>query len=154
MEHQEKRLDPVLLGCVYIYVYIYSIDIKYILFCYIYINIYTYILYNICPLPEAKIDHSMWQALREIEQVNKIQKNHLLPLASLRPPQSCHSSPGLALGAHLGLAVAGRVTRKAKSKPYVETPADERLFEQVWRDAVMLKAFYLSMRSNSTMLVK
>ncbi|CAK9037985.1 Uncharacterized protein SCF082_LOCUS22406 [Durusdinium trenchii] len=42
------------------------------------------------------------------------------------------AAAGLALGAHLGLAVAGRVTRKAKSKPYVETPADERLFEQVY----------------------
>ena len=37
---------------------------------------------------------------------------------------------GLALGAHLGLAVAGRVARKAEGKTYKETPADERLFEQ------------------------
>eukprot|EP00913_Durusdinium_trenchii_P019561 g18388.t1 len=42
------------------------------------------------------------------------------------------AAAGLAVGAHLGLAVAGRVMRKAEGKSYVETPADERLFEQVY----------------------
>ena len=44
---------------------------------------------------------------------------------------------GLALGAHVGLAAAWRAraataARAEASKPYKETPADERLFEQVY----------------------
>eukprot|EP00437_Effrenium_voratum_P011127 CAMPEP_0181421426 /NCGR_PEP_ID=MMETSP1110-20121109/13092_1 /TAXON_ID=174948 /ORGANISM="Symbiodinium sp., Strain CCMP421" /LENGTH=204 /DNA_ID=CAMNT_0023544491 /DNA_START=51 /DNA_END=665 /DNA_ORIENTATION=+ len=41
------------------------------------------------------------------------------------------AAAGLAVGAHVGLAMATRTARKAESS-YKETPADERLFEQVY----------------------
>ncbi|CAK9113213.1 unnamed protein product [Durusdinium trenchii] len=54
------------------------------------------------------------------------------------------AAAGLALGAHVGLAAAWRARASTAAraegggKPYVETPADERLFEQDARHSIYI----------------